>query len=324
MQTVLIVAACAAAVLAAASLVGGYLFFKSSLTRQKPGGDPFGEGSPYRPVRERILAGCEWIEQMGLETVYIESRDGLRLSAVFIKNENAGSRVMLLAHGYHAHRLYDFALSAQSFYSLGFSLLLIDERAHGLSEGKYITMSAKERYDIAEWANYLVKRFGEKAVIVLGGVSMGAASVIGACGLTLPANVKCAIADCGFTSCYKMYCHVAKNMMHVPAFPIVPSMALWCRLIAGFDPKKNTLPEAASRSKTPILFIHGLADSFVPYEMSQENYEACGCQKRIELFPGADHVGSFMVDNARYMRAVSEFTAEWCGAVCNEPYNMVK
>jgi dipeptidyl aminopeptidase/acylaminoacyl peptidase len=75
---------------------------------------------------------------------------------------------------------------------------------------------------------------------------------------------------------------------------------------------------------TPILFIHGEADTNVPVSMAQELFAAgtgsaavngpAGSDKdglwRIELFPGADHSMSYVSDPARYRRVVLEFIGQ--------------
>lgn len=63
---------------------------------------------------------------------------------------------------------------------------MVDERAHGKSEGKVITFGIRERCDCKLWAEYAVKRYGENKDIFLAGVSMGAASVMMASNLGLP------------------------------------------------------------------------------------------------------------------------------------------
>ena len=56
-----------------------------------------------------------------------------------------------------------------------------------------------------------------------------------------------------------------------------------------------------------MLFIHGEADSFVPCDMSRENYAACTAPKRLLTVPGADHAMSFLVDEEAYTEAVKGF-----------------
>ena len=61
------------------------------------------------------------------------------------------------------------------------------------------------------------------------------------------------------------------------------------------------------RCKVPVLFIHGTADSFVPYKMSEENYTACRVKKQLLLVGGAAHCGSYLADRKKYEETVEAF-----------------
>ena len=62
--------------------------------------------------------------------------------------------------------------------------------------------------------------------------------------------------------------------------------------------------------RVPILFIHGQADSFVPVEMTMQNYEACASPKRVLIVPGANHGMSYFLDREGYEAAVKAFFRE--------------
>ena len=70
--------------------------------------------------------------------------------------------------------------------------------------------------------------------------------------------------------------------------------------------------EAVKRSKTPIIFIHGDADDFVPCDMSRALYEACTCLKKLAEIRGAGHGLAYPADPTGYLDALRDFEAE-CG-----------
>ena len=73
---------------------------------------------------------------------------------------------------------------------------LVDDRAHGRSDGHYIGFSFHDRYDCLTWANYLANRFGPDCRIFLHGLSMGAATVLSCSNSDhLPSQVKGIISD---------------------------------------------------------------------------------------------------------------------------------
>ena len=53
--------------------------------------------------------------------------------------------------------------------------------------------------------------------------------------------------------------------------------------------------------------MHGDSDQVVPHHISQALYEAYPDKIQYELFKGANHGSSYMVDTARYIKVVSDF-----------------
>ena len=208
-------------------------------------------------------------------------------------------------HGYRSSALTDFAGGSELSFSMGHNLLLIDERAHGRSEGRTITFGIQERWDADSWVRYAVERFGADTEIILYGVSMGAATVLMAAGLDLPENVKGIIADCPYSSPKDIIRKVAKDM-HMPDRLSWPFVKIGGRVYGGFDVDETDAARAVKQAKVPILIIHGDSDSFVPCEMSDIVSENPALITRC-TFPGADHGFSYLVDTPRYRKIVTEF-----------------
>ena len=51
---------------------------------------------------------------------------------------------------------------------MGYHLLVPHQRSHGESEGMHICFGVKERYDLKQWTEYMVKRFEETAMCFVG------------------------------------------------------------------------------------------------------------------------------------------------------------
>ena len=116
----------------------------------------------------------------------------------------------------------------------GLNVLLCDQRSHGESEGKLITFGVNESRDVISWVEYVNKNLGAKK-LVLDGISMGATTVILACGRNLPENVKAVIADCGFTSPSDIMKKVAKRSFKINAGFFLPFLDMACRIIGKFS-----------------------------------------------------------------------------------------
>lgn len=71
------------------------------------------------------------------------------------------------------------------YHDLGFNLLLVDQRAQNGSAGRYITFGVRESRDVRPWVELHNREFGPEPVF-LGGVSMGATTVLMAAGGPLP------------------------------------------------------------------------------------------------------------------------------------------
>ena len=280
-------------------------FFVFAIVRRKEPID-FTSSEKWAVFQEQIKKGREWFENNAYEKVEIKSYDGLRLCGRLYRNVDS-KKTLLLMHGYHSVGTNDFGCVGDFYFGLGFNLLVVDQRAHGESEGKYITFGVRERYDCIEWIKYLNGVFGEDSDIFLDGISMGAATVLMASGLDLPKNVRGIIADCGFTSPHDIFCHVLKKSYHLPPFPLIYTTDLLSRAVAGFGFREYSTIEAMKKNNVPVIFVHGADDDFVPTRMSRECYDACTAKKQITIVEGADHGMSYLCDRENCERQLKEF-----------------
>lgn len=251
---------------------------------------------------EEILAGVRLMQDA--ENIFLPSYDGLRLHGRLLQQPGAKGTILLF-HGYRSSWVIDFSIVLPYYHSLGYDLLVVDERAHGQSEGDYITFGVRERRDVVTWAQYAAMHFGPTHPLILDGLSMGAATVLMAAGLDLPENVKGIIADCPYSSPRDIIRKVAKDM-HMPDRLSWPFVKIGGRVYGGFDVDETDAARAVKQAKVPILIIHGESDSFVPCEMSDIVAENPTLVTRY-TFPGADHGFSYLVDTPRYKKIVTEF-----------------
>ena len=249
--------------------------------------------------------GFAWAAAQESEEWEITSYDGLKLRADYIDHPERRA-VIAMFHGYRSIPLGDFSVVMDYYYSLGYSLLLVHQRAHGKSEGKYITYGVRERFDCRDWCKKIDEMLPGVPVI-MDGVSMGCSTVLGAAGLELPDNVRGIIADCGFTSPGEIIAHVMKLWFKLPKFPFYYIMNGLCRLFAGFSFNEFSTVEAMKNNRLPIDFIHGKDDDFVPPEMTVRAYEACTASKRLTIVEKAGHGESYLVDRENCKKSLVEF-----------------
>ena len=236
----------------------------------------------------------EWFEAQENVVEYERmSEDGLRLKAKFLPAENSDGRYVLCVHGYRCTGIKEFACAARFYHEQGINVFLIDHRASGESEGTYITYGAKESRDCFDWLRFMIKEFGDDIKIILHGVSMGSATVMMMTGMMLPNNVSFAIADCGYATLKDQLVYNF-NQNHMPAGLCYTMFKTMAKLVAKYNPDYVEPIYAVENSNIPILFAHGDADDFVPYNMVYALYDACpNPKKELLIVKGAEHAKCF-------------------------------
>lgn len=286
-------------------LVYGIAFGVPGIRPRKPIFDIPDDGTE-QSIAARVRKNMDEIRAADGEDVFITSHDGLRLHGRYYHNRD-GAPLEIFFHGYRSTPYCDGAFAFFYDRGAGYNVLLVDQRAHGLSEGRTITFGVCERMDVRAWCDYAIARFGASQKILLSGVSMGAATVLMASSLDLPANVRGVIADCPYSSPRAILTKVAADMRY-PKRAAYLFMRIAARLLGGFDPEAASAVEAVSQTRLPILLIHGEGDTFVPFAMSREIFAACGSpDKQFEPFPEADHAMSSFWDAERYTAVTEAF-----------------
>lgn len=244
------------------------------------------------------------------ELVFIKSYDGTKLAGYYQENKNPSHLYFITMHGYHGlpREMATYAFHMRD--KFGFNILVPTQRSHGLSEGKYITMGYKEKYDLQAWVNYIIEK-DKDARIMLHGISMGGATVMQVSNLGLPKNVVAIVEDCGYTSSYDEFVHELKLYYHLPPWPLLHFTSLMSKHILGFHFKEADSLKAVSETEIPMLFIHGDADDFVPFRMLQPLYDAKKDKKDICVIKGAVHAKAQMTDPETYWNAVDNFTKKY-------------
>ncbi|MBR0537271.1 MAG: alpha/beta hydrolase [Clostridia bacterium] len=228
-----------------------------------------------------------------------------RIHAYIIPAEEASHKWAILCHGYNSGP-GSVGVFAQHYRPQGFNCICPSMRGWGNDETVYCTMGYHDKDILLAWIDYILL-MDPDAEILLHGYSMGAVTVMLATGEKLPAQVKAAVSDCGFTSCWEQYANVIKLYAKLPAFPLLHAVNAVSILRGNFDIRKNVPLDAVRRSVTPTVFLHGTADNFVPFAMMDRLYEACAAPKAKQAIEGADHAEAVYTDPAAYWKTVDAF-----------------
>lgn len=255
------------------------------------------------------LSAKKWFAEERPTPSFIIGENNEECYSYIAKQENFTHNWAVCVHGYSAgpEAVANFG---KHYFDKGFNVLFPCMRAHSLDKHQYCSMGYYDRYIVCEWIKKIVSE-DKDAKILVHGVSMGGATTMLVTGEDIPENVVCAIADCGYTSCWEEYKSQIGEILHLPVFPFLPILNKISVLRGNFDFKKCAPIEAVSVSKTPTLFIHGEADTFVPYAMMDEVYNACKAEKDKLSVPDAAHAVSSLVHPDIYWKKVDEFMSKY-------------
>lgn len=269
------------------------------------------DSEPGSAALARARAGLAAIRERPHEDVFTPGLDGARLHARLYRVSNAHATV-ILCHGYHSGAEHDFGAQFPALYaSGGCNLLLIDERAHGLSEGKCLTFGQLERYDIAQWVHWVREHSRVQRPIALYGVSMGAASVLLAAQLPeLRGELACVVADCGYSSFELEVTDAVHHATNAPRWLQGPLARAWpsasCAAMGWILTRSIPRP-AWRRSISRSCFSTATRIPLCRCTTASAILAACRREQRLIVIPGAEHAMAAQVDPERYRRELLVF-----------------
>ncbi|AVF24165.1 hypothetical protein ERICI_04494 [Paenibacillus larvae subsp. larvae] len=260
----------------------------------------------FAELEHKIGYSRSKLDHMDKEQVEIVSQDGYKLRGWHLKPNENSRKVMIIVHGYTVAHPVSLPFS-DMFIEQGFNILVVDQRAHGWSEGKYTTYGYLEKYDLDEWVNWVRKRYDQNCVIGLHGQSLGGATVLEYAAIN--EHVSFIIADCPYSDLSALIKYQIK-IKRAPAFPFYQLVDRLVYKKAGFRLADVKPIETMKQAEIPVMFIHGSLDNFVPTYMSEELYEAKIGKKKLLVVEGASHGNSYAVDKEKYEEEVRMFVED--------------
>lgn len=269
-----------------------------------------GNDEPNQFEAEELMAQKRH-QTLNVEQVEI-NLNGCMLRAKLLVPEKSNGILLIACHGARSSALGEFEFELDYFYDGGFTVLMPEHRGCGISDGKFMGYGTHESKDTLLWLDYGSKRFPALSVFLLG-VSMGAATVLMMSDKIPDNRVKGIISDCAYTSAWDEFKYQLKTSFHMGTFPVLYVCDFLCRIYARYSFKDASPVECVKNAKAPILFIHGTADTFVPFYMEKELYSACGSEKEILAVDGAVHARNYHKNPALYEKTLNEFFHKYSG-----------
>ena len=197
---------------------------------------------------------------------------------------------------------------ANPYKECGVNVLVIDQRAHGLSEGKYSTCGIKEAEDVSLWMKYMHDELGQKELLLHG-------VCVGTCVTTLVSTkykvnyLKAVILDSAFITYKEIYKNHYIESGH-SLFPVYYEIWAWFSFFTHCNINDSSPLKYIDRLDLPVLFMWGDKDIYCLPEKSKELFAKCGSKnKQLEWFEGAEHSRVRLYDEDRYDALVRDFLA---------------
>lgn len=243
-----------------------------------------------------------------LEELEILSNDNLKLRGYYLENEKCSDNLVVIIHGYTDNHYLDFQF-IDFYLKEGFNILMIDERGHGESEGKYATYGVNEKEDLKLWIDFMREKLGQVSMVGLHGQSMGASTSLMYGGKFH--DVDFIIADCPYSDGKSILEYQFKEIGKIPPKPVYSVLNKLLRYKCGFSMEEVSPIKDIKNCNIPILFIHGKSDKTIPYSMSVDMFEERNNgDDKLLLIEGADHGMSYDMNSKEYEDAILEMLSK--------------
>jgi len=236
------------------------------------------------------------------QTIYLQTRDGLKLEAWYIPANSARGTVCLF-HGHGGNKSDVFKESVE-FREMGYNTLLLDFRAHGNSEGNTCTIGYDETEDV-KLAYDLIKSKGEKN-IVLWGISMGASTITKAV-KDYQLQPKKIILEMPFGTIEDAVKGRLK-LMGLPPQPIATLLTFWGGTEHGFWAFNIKPQEYVKSIRCPVLLQWGKNDPRVTRAEEDILFNNIpGSNKKFVVYENAGHESLYKKEPEKWKTEVAAF-----------------
>jgi uncharacterized protein len=229
-----------------------------------------------------------------LEDITIAALDGVPLSAWSIRPRSGKRAAVILLHGLSDNRAGMIGY-AELLLAHGFTVLMPDARAHGLSGGNLASYGLLESDDIHKWVGWLEQNEHPECVFGLG-ESMGAAQLL----QSLRSDPRfCAVAaESPFSNMREIaYDRVGQFFGTGPWLgrtilrPVVEVAFAYTRWRYKLDLSQASPENVVAVATIPVLLIHGKIDTNIPVRHSRRIAARNPAVVLWEV-PNADHCGA--------------------------------
>ena len=241
------------------------------------------------------------------QDIHIVNRDGMNLYGEFYGNCSDSCVIILSGRTESLKYGYYFAIP---YWDAGYSVMVLDPRAHGLSDGRYNTAGFEESGDILEWTRYAYEVLGVRSVI-FHGICIGAAGgMLAITNESCPDYVKGIITDGMFPNFGEsMKNHLIERKK--PVKGLYRMINFWAKHYTGHSFDFGPINVIQKLDK-PLLMLQSKEDKYSLPEFAEKLYALAGSeQKRLVYFEHGMHSMLRYTDSKRYDESIKSFLGEY-------------
>ena len=242
------------------------------------------------------------------EDFSVRAPDGVELRGWKIRPPSPNGDWVLLFHGMSDNRSGVLG-HAEFLLRHGYSVVMMDARAHGKSGGSMATYGWKERYDTVAITDALYSTERVRHLFALG-VSMGASIALQSA--AVEPRIEAVVAEDSFANLREVSydyagLDVSPRLGKTLFRPAVMFAMRSVRKEGGFDPEDVSPEKAVTERPFPILLICGTRDHRIPCRHAERIYDAARGPKQLWIVDGAGHAAALGYAPAEYERRVITF-----------------
>ena len=244
------------------------------------------------------------IQKLPHEEWEIISHDNLKMKALFYPGTT--DKTMIWIHGYTSHAERESAFPGLFYHSLGYNVLIPYLRAHGPSEGKYITFGPLEKLDIKNWIDKVNERI--PGSILIHGLSMGGGIALDLASMELE-HVKCILADAPSYSIPGFFGDIAHSVAKKNPEKMLACFSQRFRKEFGVSAEDYDRRETIRGGKYPLMLTAGSNEKME--EVFSVIKERNPQPTTVLILPGCNHGNGMYKQTELYQNAIREFAERY-------------
>lgn len=261
----------------------------------------------FNPLKSRLERG---LQTKSWQSVNILSSFGYYLKGTYLPNAEPSNKTVIIVHGIAANRLMSLWY-VNIYLDAGYNVLIYDSRNHGESGGTSATWGFYEKYDLEQWVNWIAKEH-PGGIIGVHGISMGGATAL------MHAELNESTKQVAFYVVDSAYSDLEDLLTKQISTIVNSHNPIWVRTLLKYSSAvaynqshfhyDDVSPiQSVQTVTTPILYLHGEADTLVPVAMSLQLYTATKGYREIHTFPDVGHAMAIFDRKAEYRDVITKF-----------------